>query len=138
MVAPERVCAKVRAGCPAYHTGTGLHPPGCENAENRDRTLRPDSPSPTITLCKRAAPRRNNREGFPMSIPASSRPSREWLLLLLALLIVGAIIAPMWQLMGSPESRDELAARWTPERLARLFLGFEQVLCYICAVWAAL
>ena len=73
-----------------------------------------------------------------MSIPASHRPAREWLLLVLALAIVGGVIAPLWQLMGSPESRDELAARWTPARLARLFLGFEQVLCYVCAVWAAL
>ncbi len=73
-----------------------------------------------------------------MSIPASHRPAREWLLLILALLIVGGIIAPLWQLTGSPETREELAARWTPERLARLFLGFEQVLCYVCAVWAGL
>jgi biopolymer transport protein ExbB/TolQ len=73
-----------------------------------------------------------------MSIPASHRPVREWLLLVIALVLVGGAIAPLWQLMGSPESRDELVARWTRERLARLFLGFEQVLCYVCAVWAAL
>jgi biopolymer transport protein ExbB/TolQ len=73
-----------------------------------------------------------------MSVPTSHRPAREWLLLLIALAAVAALVLPLWQVMGSPESRDELAARWTPERLAKLFLGFEQVLCYTCAVWAAL
>jgi biopolymer transport protein ExbB/TolQ len=73
-----------------------------------------------------------------MSIPVSQRPAREWLLLALALAIVGGVVAPLWQLMGGPESREELMARWPPARLARLFLGFEQVLCYVCAVWAAL
>lgn len=73
-----------------------------------------------------------------MSIPASHRPAREWLLLILALAIVGGVIAPVWQLVGGPDSRSDLAAKWTPERLTRLFIGFEQVLCYICAVWATL
>jgi biopolymer transport protein ExbB/TolQ len=73
-----------------------------------------------------------------MSIPVSHRPAREWLLLVLALVIVGGTVAPLWELMGTPESREELAARWTPARLARLFLGYEQVLCYVCAVWAGL
>ncbi len=73
-----------------------------------------------------------------MLVPTSHRPAREWLLLVIALVIVGGFIAPLWQLVGNPESREELAVRWTPERLARLFLGFEQVLCYVCAVWAAL
>src|SRR5262245_50103960 len=73
-----------------------------------------------------------------MSIPSSHRPAREWLLFILALLIVGGVIAPLWQITAGPESREELAARWTPERLARLFIGPEQALCYVCAVWAAL
>lgn len=73
-----------------------------------------------------------------MSIPASHRPAREWVLLVLALLIVGGVTVPLWQLTGSGESRDQLLARWTPERLAQLFLGPEQILCYLCFVWAAL
>ena len=73
-----------------------------------------------------------------MSIPASHRPAREWLLLILALLIVGGAIAPVWQLLAGPDSRADLAAKWTPDRLTRLFIGPEQVLCYVCAVWAAL
>jgi biopolymer transport protein ExbB/TolQ len=73
-----------------------------------------------------------------MSIPASHRPAREWLLLVFALLIVGGAVAPLWQLLGGAETREELAARWSRERLTRLFIGPEQVLCYVCAVWAAL
>lgn len=73
-----------------------------------------------------------------MSIPASHRPAREWLLLLLALVIVGGIVAPLWQLAGTGETQAEFLARWTPERLAKLFLGPEQVLCYLAVVWAGL
>jgi biopolymer transport protein ExbB/TolQ len=73
-----------------------------------------------------------------MSIPASHRPAREWLLLILALLLVGGITVPLWQLSGTSESRSELLARWTPERLGKLFLGPEQIACYVCAMWALL
>src|SRR5271155_5626152 len=73
-----------------------------------------------------------------MSIPTSHRPAREWLLLILALLLVGGVVAPCWQLVGGIESRDQLLARWTPQRLTQLFLGPEQVACYVCFVWAAL
>ena len=73
-----------------------------------------------------------------MSIPASHRPAREWLMLLLALVIVGVAVAPVWQLLGGPETREDLATKWSQERLTRLFIGPEQVLCYVCAVWAAL
>jgi hypothetical protein len=62
-----------------------------------------------------------------MSIPASHRPAREWLLLIVALVIVGGAVTPLWQVLGGPESRDELAAKWPRERLARLFIGPEQV-----------
>lgn len=73
-----------------------------------------------------------------MSIPASSRPAREWLLLVLAVLLVGGITVPLWQLTGGGETRAELAAKWTPDRLAKLFLGPEQVGCYVCAAWGLL
>ena len=72
-----------------------------------------------------------------MSIPASHRPAREWFLLMLALAIVGAISIPLWQL-GGGESGEQFLARWTPERLGKLFLGPEQVASYVCAVWAML
>ena len=73
-----------------------------------------------------------------MSIPTSHRPAREWLLLILALALVGGVVAPLWQLFGGIESREQLLARWTPQRLTQLFLGPEQAACYVCFVWAAL
>jgi len=72
-----------------------------------------------------------------MTIPASHRQAREWLLLVLALLLVGGTVAPLWHLAGG-ESRDDFAAKWTPERLRALLLGPEQVLSYLAFVWAAL
>src|SRR5437764_352084 len=79
------------------------------------------------------------REGVEtMSIPASRRPAREWLLLGLALLIVGGVTVPLWQLTGGVESQSELLSKWTPERLGKLFLGPEQAGCYVCFVWALL
>ena len=72
-----------------------------------------------------------------MSIPSSHRPAREWFLLILALLIVGGTTIPLWQSSGA-ESRAEFVAKWGPERLAKLFLGPEQIACYVCAVWALL
>lgn len=73
-----------------------------------------------------------------MATPSSHRPSREWTLLVLALLIVGGITVPLWQLTGSGESREEFLRKWNSERLAKLFLGPEQIFCYVCFVWAAL
>ena len=73
-----------------------------------------------------------------MTIPASHRPAREWLLLIIALLVVGGIVTPLWQILGGLESREQLATRWTPQRLTQLFLGPEQVACYVCFIWAAL
>jgi hypothetical protein len=66
------------------------------------------------------------------------RPAREWLLLVLALLAVGAVLAPIWKLTGSAESQQEFLAKWTPERLGRLLIGPEQAGCYVCFTWAAL
>lgn len=73
-----------------------------------------------------------------MSIPASHRPAREWLMLVLALAIVFGITVPLWQLSGTAENREDFLARWNQARLAKLFLGPEQIACYICFVWAAL
>ncbi len=41
------------------------------------------------------------------------------------LLIVGGAVMPVWQLLGGPDSRADIAAR-PPERLTRLFIGPEQ------------
>src|SRR5438128_8108917 len=71
-----------------------------------------------------------------MSITATQRPTREWPLLILALAIVCAICIPLWQWSGAQTSGDDLWARWTPERLGRLFLGPEQIACYCAFTWA--
>jgi biopolymer transport protein ExbB/TolQ len=71
--------------------------------------------------------------------PVSSyRPTREWLLLILAIVTVGGIVVPLWDLFGGLESREELARKWTPQRLTHLLLGPEQVVCYVCFLWAGL
>jgi biopolymer transport protein ExbB/TolQ len=67
-----------------------------------------------------------------------STSGREWMLLIVALGVVAAIVVPAWQVTGAGESKAELLARWTPERLAKLFLGPEQIVCYICFTWASL
>jgi hypothetical protein len=73
-----------------------------------------------------------------MSVQSSHRPSREWVLLVVALVIVGAVVAPLWKLTGSGEAQTEFLQKWTPDRLAKLLLGPEQVACYFCFVWASL
>ena len=60
------------------------------------------------------------------------------MLLILALVIVGAIVTPIWKLTGSTDFQAEFLDKWTPERLSRLLLGPEQVACYLCFVWATL
>ncbi|MCS7021599.1 MAG: MotA/TolQ/ExbB proton channel family protein [Gemmataceae bacterium] len=69
---------------------------------------------------------------------ASHRPVHEWLLLFVALIIVGSIVITCWQYFGGLESREELARKWTRDRLVHLLLGPEQVACYLCFTWAGL
>ena len=73
-----------------------------------------------------------------MAVPQSSRPTREWVLFVVALVVVGAVVVPLWQFAGTAESRATFIARWTPERLGKLFLGPEQIACYACFLWAGL
>jgi hypothetical protein len=64
------------------------------------------------------------------------RPTREWPLLILALAIVCAVCIPLWQWTAG--NADEAGgARWTAERLGRLFLGPEQIACYAAFTWAS-
>jgi biopolymer transport protein ExbB/TolQ len=70
-----------------------------------------------------------------MALPASSRPTREWPLLLLAVALVCAICIPVWQWTSGNQEESPLV-KWTPERLGRLFLGPEQIACYACFSWA--
>ena len=70
-----------------------------------------------------------------MASPSSMRPTREWPLLILALAIVFAVCVPLWQwTAGGVE--ESAPAHWTADRLARLFLGPEQIACYAAFTWA--
>lgn len=73
-----------------------------------------------------------------MPVQSTHRPAREWVLLVVALLIVGGIVIPAWSAAGPGETREEFLSRWTPERLGRLLLGPEQAACYLCFAWAGL
>jgi hypothetical protein len=69
-----------------------------------------------------------------MAFAASSRPTREWPLLILALALVCALCIPLWQYARSGE--QDLGVRWTSQRLAQLLLGPEQIASYCAATWA--
>jgi hypothetical protein len=64
------------------------------------------------------------------------RPTREWPLLILALALVCAVCIPLWQWSMGQSNEPAAGARWTSERLARLFLGPEQIACYAAFTWA--
>jgi hypothetical protein len=73
-----------------------------------------------------------------MTITPTRRPTREWPLLALALALVCSICLPLWQWSSAGQTTGgDLWARWTPERLGRLFLGPEQIACYCCFTWAS-
>jgi len=73
-----------------------------------------------------------------MSVRSSHRPTREWLLFLIAAVFVGGGVFVLWRATGSGDSRDEFIKQWTPERFGKLLVGPEQALCYLCFVWSAL
>jgi hypothetical protein len=70
-----------------------------------------------------------------MPATPSHRPTREGPLLVLALALVCAICIPLWQ-MTVARSGSDPSEYWKPDRIARLLLGPEQILSYICFVWA--
>ncbi len=73
-----------------------------------------------------------------MSVKQSQRPHREWLWFILAIIIVGGVTIPLWQYFQPQESTADYWAKWTKERIAKLLLGPEQILCYVCFTWSAL
>src|SRR5262249_22109197 len=69
-----------------------------------------------------------------MALTPSQRPTREWPLLLLALLLVTSVCVPLWHSL-SGEARDSAFANWDAERWGRLLLGPEQIACYCFFTW---
>ncbi|MBX7102489.1 MAG: MotA/TolQ/ExbB proton channel family protein [Gemmataceae bacterium] len=71
-------------------------------------------------------------------VRTSHRQPREWLWLIVAVVVVGAVCVPLWEFAGRPGYDADFRSKWTPERLGRLFLGPEQIACYACMLWAGL
>ncbi len=72
-----------------------------------------------------------------MALTPSLKPTREWLLLILAFALVAALVVPLWQWSAHSEAEADFWSRWTPERVGRLLLGPEQIACYCASAWAA-
>ncbi|MFO0876188.1 MAG: MotA/TolQ/ExbB proton channel family protein [Gemmataceae bacterium] len=90
-----------------------------------------------IGAARRPSPAPPVQVGLSMAFPASSRPTREWPLLVLALALVCAICIPLWQYHRASLSEQATTIHWTADRLARLFLGPEQIACYCAFAWAS-
>jgi biopolymer transport protein ExbB/TolQ len=73
-----------------------------------------------------------------MPMPPSQRPNRDWLWLVVAIVLVAGITVPLWQWAAPAEGSAEYWQRWTPRRIAKLVLGPEQIACYLCFSWAGL
>src|SRR4051794_34057011 len=71
-----------------------------------------------------------------MASPTSLRPTREWPLLILALALVLAVCVPLYQARVAADDDAPGLVKWTPERIARLLLGPEQIACYAAFTWA--
>jgi biopolymer transport protein ExbB/TolQ len=70
-----------------------------------------------------------------MTLTPSQRPTREWPLLILALVLVGSVTAPLsWWAADRPFEGTNWGA--AVERGRRMLLGPEQVACYVCFTWA--
>ncbi|MBY0231098.1 MAG: MotA/TolQ/ExbB proton channel family protein [Gemmataceae bacterium] len=70
-----------------------------------------------------------------MAAPNALRPTREWPLFILAVALVLAVCVPLWQATLDPDEGGT-GAQWSRARLARLFLGPEQIATYACLVFA--
>jgi biopolymer transport protein ExbB/TolQ len=69
------------------------------------------------------------------SVSGSRTGAKDGPLLLLAVTLVGVVCIPLW--LGRHGFADLAEGdKWTNERLARLLLGPEQIVCYMAFVWA--
>lgn len=69
-----------------------------------------------------------------MALTPNQKPAREWPLLVLTLGLVGLICFPLWQMIGPDEAA--FGSTWTPQRWGQLLFGPEQILNYVCFIWA--
>lgn len=72
-----------------------------------------------------------------MDRPGTVRTSRDGILLILAVAVVGSVCIPLWYYRFGQEALEG-SAKWDQERLARLLLGPEQIVCYAAFLWALL
>ena len=72
-----------------------------------------------------------------MAATGSRTGTRDGPLLLLAIALVGSVCVPLWLTRHGMEDFSE-GGRWTNERIFRLLLGPEQIICYAAFVWALL
>lgn len=70
-----------------------------------------------------------------MAFTPSQRPTREWPLLLVALVLVGTICGPLWYSSLNLVPGDSPGSG-AVRRARQLLLGPEQVACYCCFTWA--
>jgi biopolymer transport protein ExbB/TolQ len=73
-----------------------------------------------------------------MSIRSSQRSSREILLLIVSLVVVGGICVPLYRWAHTSEEQIDPNGKWNPGRIGRLLLGPEQIACYCFFTWACL
>lgn len=71
-----------------------------------------------------------------MALTPSQRPTREWPLFVLTVIIVGLVCYPFVHMILDESTMTWL--NWPVERWARLLLGPEQVACYCCFLWGFL
>ena len=71
-----------------------------------------------------------------MPLTPSQRPTREWPLLILTVIIVGLVCYPFVHLIADESTMTWL--NWPAKRWTRLLLGPEQVACYCCFLWGFL
>src|SRR4051812_37690077 len=72
-----------------------------------------------------------------MAFTPSQKPTRELPLLVLAVALVCAVCIPLWQWLAGQGGTATDWSKWTAERIGRLLLGPEQIICYCCFTWAA-
>src|SRR5262249_35840699 len=73
-----------------------------------------------------------------MPIQSSQRSTREIILLIVALLMVGGICSGLYYWLHTTTLQIDPKGTWTPERIGRLLLGPEQISCYCFFTWACL